>query len=42
LAGNDPNSITFDELIRYLTGYSSYEQLEDAMNKEYDGKEKPW
>jgi hypothetical protein len=42
---NDPNSITFDEFIKYLTGYSSYEQLADEMNKEYDrpkGKKKPW
>jgi hypothetical protein len=42
--GNDSNSITFDEFIKYLTGYSSYEQLEDEMNKEYNrpkGKEKP-
>jgi hypothetical protein len=42
--GNDPNSITFDEFVKYLTGYSFYEQLEDEMDKEYDyskGKEKP-
>jgi hypothetical protein len=38
LTGNDPNSISFDEFIKYLTGYSSYEQLADEMSK---GKEKP-
>jgi hypothetical protein len=42
--GDGPNSISFDEFIKYLTGYSSYEQLENEMNKAYDrpkGKEKP-
>jgi hypothetical protein len=40
--GYDLNSISFDEFVKYLTGYSSYEQLADEMNKGYDhskGKE---
>ena len=35
--GDYSTSISFDEFIKYSTGYSSYKQLEDAMNKE-----KPW
>jgi hypothetical protein len=30
--GDYSTSISFDEFTKYLTGYSSYKQLEDAMN----------
>jgi hypothetical protein len=36
--GNYSTSISFDEFIKYSTGYSSYKQLEDAMNKENHGE----
>jgi hypothetical protein len=39
--GNDPYVISFDEFVKYSTGYSSYEELEKEMNKE-KGKGKSW